>query len=828
MRLSLLASHVLLTAAAALVNTPAAAQWADNGVNVCAARSAQTQPLTLADGNGGAFIVWTDVRSSVTGTSTGFRDIYAQHLDASGGLSAGWPVDGLVVCDAPGDQTLPAIAGDGKDGFYVAWQDHRGADNDLYMSRFNADGTLGDGWTKNGSVIGSTAANQQSPTLASDGTAGVLVVWSDSRDGNFDIRALHLDSSGNIFLAPGQGPARNVQAPNPGNLICGAAGDQTVPVAIPDGLGGNIVVWQDGRTASSDIYGARVLESGQVDATWTPNGVLVSNSALGFDLRAREVSDGAGGAIVAWTATDEPVVRAQRLSRLGRIEWAAQGVPAGAGSSGVPIPIASDGAGGAFVASVSGTSIYIQRLNGQGVVVSGWPAAGFKFVATGTSIAYALLADGSGGVYASCIQSQNLMLQHVTAAGTIVTGWPAAGQVFCAVPQFATNLPTMVSDGAGGAIVAWQDSRGGVSQTGLPTDDIYAQRVLPMGLTGMYLGALASVADVSADQGGWVALNIQAPTADFLLSSPGVTGYNVWRLVSAPQSAPSASAASGGGPALVEQARTSPILLRAAQAASAGFPPGSWQSLGFNAATQSTSYAVLEPTRNDSTAAGLASETYLVTVHTPSPAQYTVTAPLSGHSTDNLPPAAPLNLAAARAATGGLDLAWSANTERDLAGYSVYRGSDAAFAPQPGNRIGTPAVSAFRDDGFIAGSWYKVTARDRHGNESPVAVFGSSQVVGAPSAAATVDFLARPAPDPFTRTTALSFGLARAGHAELTVQDIAGRRVRTLISGAHAAGQFTLAWNGDDDDGRALPPGVYLVRLRYEGGQVVRRIARVE
>ena len=828
MRHSHYISLVILVAATAVLPSPVRAQWADNGVNVCAARWVQSQPQTLADGSGGAYLVWTDVRSSVSGSTIGFKDIYAQHLDANGGLARGWPVDGIAICDAPGDQTLPAIVSDGAGGFFVAWQDHRGVDNDLYMSRINPDGSLGEGWIRNGNVIGSTVANQQSPCLATDGRNGVFVAWSDSRDGTFDIRVLHLNSLGNIFGSLNQTPARSIQAPNQGNLVCNAAGDQTVPVAVPDGAGGALVIWQDARAASTDIYGAHVLESGLVDATWTANGVLVSNSALGADIRARAVSDDAGGAIVAWTSNDELFVRTQRLARQGRIEWAPEGVIAGLGLDGLPVPIARDGAGGAFVASVYDPYVYIQHLNALGGVVSGWPATGFKFVAAGTPITFTLLEDGSGGVYAASTENQAIMLQHVTGAGAIVTGWPAAGQVICSVPLFNATFPTMAGDGAGGAIVAWQDSRPGTSQNGLPNDDIYAQRVLPMGLTGMYLGALTSVADVPADQGGWVALNVQAPTAELQVSAPGVTGYNVWRLVSAPQAAPSASATAADGSTVVERAQSEPVLLRAAQAASAGFPAGTWQSLGFNAATQSASYALLAPTRNDSTSAGLATETYVVTIHTPSPGQYTVTAPAGGHSADNLPPAMPMNLAGARAAAGGLALTWTANTERDLAGYAVYRGMDPAFGPQPSNRVGTPTLPAFSDGGFIAGSWYKVSARDQHGNESAVALLGTAQITGVPDPAANADFLARLAPDPFTRSTTVTFGLARTGHANLTVQDIAGRRVRTLASGVHAAGRFSIAWKGDDDSGRTLAPGLYLVRLRYDGGEIVRRVARVQ
>jgi hypothetical protein len=133
-----------------------------------------------------------------------------------------------------------------------------------------------------------------------------------------------------------------------------------------------------------------------------------------------------------------------------------------------------------------------------------------------------------------------------------------------------------------------------------------------------------------------------------------------------------------------------------------------------------------------------------------------------------------------------------------------------------------------RRSGFTAGAWYKVTARDRHGNESPVAVLGATQVAGVPVTEAATDFLARLAPDPFGHTTTVGFGLSRAGRTSLTVPDVAGHRVRTLVAGARAAGRVSIAWSGDDDSGRPLSPGIYFVRLRSEGVEIVRRVARVE
>lgn len=71
-----------------------------------------------------------------------------------------------------------------------------------------------------------------------------------------------------------------------------------------------------------------------------------------------------------------------------------------------------------------------------------------------------------------------------------------------------------------------------------------------------------------------------------------------------------------------------------------------------------------------------------------------------------------------------------------------------------------------------------------------------------------------PQPSPFTDGTRIAFELAARGEAALEVFDVAGARVATLAHGEREAGRHTLAWAGVDDEGRRLPPGLYLVRLR--------------
>lgn len=69
-------------------------------------------------------------------------------------------------------------------------------------------------------------------------------------------------------------------------------------------------------------------------------------------------------------------------------------------------------------------------------------------------------------------------------------------------------------------------------------------------------------------------------------------------------------------------------------------------------------------------------------------------------------------------------------------------------------------------------------------------------------------------PNPFNPSTEIGFGLLRESFVTLTLHDVSGRRVRTLLREAPLpAGRHELAWEGRDDSGRALPSGVYLARL---------------
>jgi len=96
--------------------------------------------------------------------------------------------------------------------------------------------------------------------------------------------------------------------------------------------------------------------------------------------------------------------------------------------------------------------------------------------------------------------------------------------------------------------------------------------------------------------------------------------------------------------------------------------------------------------------------------------------------------------------------------------------------------------------------------------------------IGDPPAALPVVSLGDAYPNPFKPATTIPITLAGAGHVTLEIYDALGRRVRRLLDGPRPGGHQELAWDGRDDDGKALPSGVYFVRLGTDGKTATRKI----
>ena len=69
-------------------------------------------------------------------------------------------------------------------------------------------------------------------------------------------------------------------------------------------------------------------------------------------------------------------------------------------------------------------------------------------------------------------------------------------------------------------------------------------------------------------------------------------------------------------------------------------------------------------------------------------------------------------------------------------------------------------------------------------------------------------------PNPFNATTEIRFSLARASDVTLTIYNLLGQEVKTLVNGRTSAGEHRVAWDGTDASGKPCGTGVYLYQLQ--------------
>jgi hypothetical protein len=69
-------------------------------------------------------------------------------------------------------------------------------------------------------------------------------------------------------------------------------------------------------------------------------------------------------------------------------------------------------------------------------------------------------------------------------------------------------------------------------------------------------------------------------------------------------------------------------------------------------------------------------------------------------------------------------------------------------------------------------------------------------------------------PNPFNPTTTISFVLPREMDVKLSIYDIRGRRIVTLLDGTGSAGSKEVVWDGKDANGNQVGSGVYFYRLQ--------------
>lgn len=489
------------------VSPLANAEWShDAGENnlVCGAPDYQARVCTGRAADGSTIVAWSDQRDHVYH----HYDIYAQCIGPDG--SARWAADGVELWSDYYVFVEPAITRDADDGAVflgyggggiearrldstgedvwvggapvaedvgelTAIEDGQGGimttfmrraslvNRDVYAQRLSADGELL--WpegapTDEGVLISDSPYDEDYCRIISDGEMGALVLWRQNRSGSFALIAQRMDASGNPMW--NEGGIRVYWGP--------LTSDQAM---APDGEGGVIIMWDDQRGETTDIYAQRV--SAQGNLVWIENGIPVC-VAPGSQVDVKTAPDGHGGAIAVWQnwggdALDH-LITGQRISPSGSLLWSVDGIKLAPrdGSQYQP-QIVHDGVGGAV----------------------------------------ALWTEYDG--------EDDLIAQRISGSGARL--WGSEGLVVASA-NGDQSRGRLVGDGEGNAVAVWQDERSGEVEV-----DIYAQRIDRHGYLGWPGARSLEVTDVPGDQGGAAVLNWRASYLDV---SPGltVTEYSVW------------------------------------------------------------------------------------------------------------------------------------------------------------------------------------------------------------------------------------------------------------------------------------------------------------
>ena len=69
-------------------------------------------------------------------------------------------------------------------------------------------------------------------------------------------------------------------------------------------------------------------------------------------------------------------------------------------------------------------------------------------------------------------------------------------------------------------------------------------------------------------------------------------------------------------------------------------------------------------------------------------------------------------------------------------------------------------------------------------------------------------------PNPFNPSTTIQYDLAKRAKVEISVLNLLGQKVRSLVNRVQDRGSYSIDWRGIDGSGRTVRSGVYVLRMK--------------
>ena len=189
-------------------------------------------------------------------------------------------------------------------------------------------------------------------------------------------------------------------------------------------------------------------------------------------------------------------------------------------------------------------------------------------------------------------------------------------------------------------------------------------------------------------------------------------------------------------------------------------------------------------------------------------------------------PGTPTASASSGSDVGEIQLAWSLVSCAN--GYQILYDEDADNPPFDPTQDGSPSSGSWVGNesnvtitGLTSGQLYYLAVRayndydyGEHSNlVSAVAESEPGVVIHNPSIPETYH-LWQNYPNPFNPVTSIDYALPKREHTLITIYDIAGRQVKTLVDKVEESGYKSVTWDGTDNFGQPITAGVYIYRMK--------------
>jgi hypothetical protein len=250
------------------VDSAGYARWGEGGMALHEDEGAnQSNPAVLPDGEGGAFIVWTDDRHYPDDWSS----LYGQRVDSLGNKL--WDQEGRRLTANPSAHRRPKIYDDGYGGFILVYR----ADEDyIDIGAQRADGDGNIYWDSTGILLVNAPYSQRDHYTCKASDSTFITCWRDGRDlqnYDHDIYMQKFDLEGNIYWNGVNGLPAIRHPADQGYFDDGHD-------VVADGYGGAIVVWRDNRHVGENrvLYANRFSPEGQ--SLWQLYGVKLGDENI--------------------------------------------------------------------------------------------------------------------------------------------------------------------------------------------------------------------------------------------------------------------------------------------------------------------------------------------------------------------------------------------------------------------------------------------------------------------------------------------------------------------------------------------------------------------